>query len=133
MLSVSFCNWARPHLNSDRSNLSNLLFIGWNRLIYYDCNDLYSFGYCFQFRFATGLDRVLIVIGVICSSLHGAALPLMIIVFGDMTDSFINDGTVVNWWNDMGEELVYNATCTIFGECRDVTIEDLESVIVNIT
>ncbi len=72
------------------------------------------------------------VIGIICCLLHGAALPLTILVFGDMTDTFISDGRIVNWWNDEAEELAYNASCH-FGECRNVTLDELESAIVNIT
>ena len=58
------------------------------------------------------MDTFLIIVGIICSALHGAAFPLMIIVFGDMTDTFINDGSLQNWWNDEGQEFVYNVTGT---------------------
>ena len=44
-----------------------------------------------QFRFADGKDIVLIFMGTVMSVAHGAVLPLMCIVFGDMTDSFIKD------------------------------------------
>ncbi|KAM9852100.1 ATP-dependent translocase ABCB1 [Aulostomus maculatus] len=43
------------------------------------------------FRFADGLDVVLILLGTVMALTHGAVLPLMCIVFGDMTDSFISD------------------------------------------
>ncbi|KAM7383493.1 hypothetical protein PAMP_003139 [Pampus punctatissimus] len=43
------------------------------------------------FRFADGTDIVLIVLGTVMSIVHGAVLPLMCIVFGDMTDSFVKD------------------------------------------
>ncbi|XP_067457616.1 ATP-binding cassette, sub-family B (MDR/TAP), member 4 [Thunnus thynnus] len=43
------------------------------------------------FRFADGKDIVLIFMGTVMSVAHGAVLPLMCIVFGDMTDSFIKD------------------------------------------
>uniref|UniRef100_A0A8C9XDY0 ABC-type xenobiotic transporter n=1 Tax=Sander lucioperca TaxID=283035 RepID=A0A8C9XDY0_SANLU len=43
------------------------------------------------FRFADGLDIVYILAGTICAIIHGIVLPLMCIVFGDMTDSFIGD------------------------------------------
>ncbi|KAM7420780.1 hypothetical protein PAMA_015143 [Pampus argenteus] len=45
------------------------------------------------FRFADSTDIVLIVLGTVMSIVHGAVLPLMCIVFGDMTDSFIKDAT----------------------------------------
>lgn len=47
-----------------------------------------------QFRFADATDKVLILVGTVMASVHGAVLPLMCIVFGDMTDSFIKDSMV---------------------------------------
>jgi ATP-binding cassette subfamily B (MDR/TAP) protein 1 len=35
---------------------------------------------------------LLMIVGVICAFLHGAALPVLLLVFGDMTDSFVNAG-----------------------------------------
>ena len=37
------------------------------------------------------------VLGSIMAAAHGAALPLMIIVFGDMTDLFVFDGIFKNF------------------------------------
>ena len=34
--------------------------------------------------------------GIFCACANGVALPAMIIVFGDMVDAFIGDGTVAN-------------------------------------
>jgi len=45
-----------------------------------------------QFRFADKVDVALMLIGTICSCLHGAALPILLLAFGDMTDSFVNSG-----------------------------------------
>lgn len=45
------------------------------------------------FRFADGWDCVLIVIGIMMAMVNGTVLPLMCIVFGDMTDSFIADAS----------------------------------------
>ncbi|ELT96740.1 hypothetical protein CAPTEDRAFT_196652 [Capitella teleta] len=42
-----------------------------------------------QFRFATSKDRWLMVLGSVMAFLHGAALPAMMVVFGEMTDVFI--------------------------------------------
>ncbi|KAK5862309.1 hypothetical protein PBY51_017719 [Eleginops maclovinus] len=50
------------------------------------------------FRFASGVDILLIVTGTLCAMVHGVILPLMCIVFGDMTDSFIND-SAMNQYN----------------------------------
>ncbi|XP_054477289.1 ATP-binding cassette, sub-family B (MDR/TAP), member 4 [Anoplopoma fimbria] len=41
------------------------------------------------FRFSKGLDVVMILVGTVCAITNGAMLPLMCIVFGDMTDSLI--------------------------------------------
>ncbi len=43
------------------------------------------------------------VCGIICASAHGAALPLLLLVFGDMTDMFIDNANtnkfseLINW------------------------------------
>ncbi|XP_023932082.1 multidrug resistance protein 1A isoform X3 [Lingula anatina] len=47
------------------------------------------------FRFASGFDYFLMSIGSLAAIIHGLALPLMIVVFGDMIDSFVGDGSVV--------------------------------------
>nr|XP_032831471.1 ATP-dependent translocase ABCB1-like [Petromyzon marinus] len=44
------------------------------------------------FRFADGLDVALMIVGLVSSMAHGGALPIMIIVFGQMTDSFVRSG-----------------------------------------
>ncbi|XP_068179994.1 ATP-dependent translocase ABCB1 isoform X2 [Antennarius striatus] len=43
------------------------------------------------FRFADSVDVLLMFAGTIMAMANGTVLPLMCIVFGDMTDSFIND------------------------------------------
>ncbi|XP_070822421.1 ATP-dependent translocase ABCB1 [Chaetodon trifascialis] len=43
------------------------------------------------FRFADSWDIVLICVGTVMAMVNGVVLPLMCIVFGDMTDSFIQD------------------------------------------
>uniref|UniRef100_A0A7M4EZZ8 ABC-type xenobiotic transporter n=1 Tax=Crocodylus porosus TaxID=8502 RepID=A0A7M4EZZ8_CROPO len=46
-----------------------------------------------MFRYSDWLDKLLMGLGTVMAILHGISLPLMMIVFGDMTDSFINPGT----------------------------------------
>uniref|UniRef100_A0A670JQI8 Bile salt export pump n=1 Tax=Podarcis muralis TaxID=64176 RepID=A0A670JQI8_PODMU len=41
------------------------------------------------FRFASSSEKLMMVFGGICAALHGAAQPAMLIVFGVMTDTFI--------------------------------------------
>uniref|UniRef100_A0A667Z1D1 ATP-binding cassette, sub-family B (MDR/TAP), member 4 n=1 Tax=Myripristis murdjan TaxID=586833 RepID=A0A667Z1D1_9TELE len=43
------------------------------------------------FRFADGWDIVLLLLGTVMAMANGVVLPLMCIVFGDMTDSFVGD------------------------------------------
>ena len=43
-----------------------------------------------QFRFAVGLDWILIVLGVVFSVVQGAALPISIFIFGDITNLFVD-------------------------------------------
>ncbi len=42
-----------------------------------------------QFRFATWKDKVMMVVGGLCALIHGAASPLMLLVYGMMTDTFV--------------------------------------------
>ncbi|XP_067865081.1 ATP-dependent translocase ABCB1-like isoform X3 [Heterodontus francisci] len=42
-----------------------------------------------MFRFADGVDILLMVVGIIAAVAHGMCLPLLSIVFGDMTNGFI--------------------------------------------
>ncbi|XP_062900203.1 ATP-binding cassette, sub-family B (MDR/TAP), member 4 [Mobula hypostoma] len=48
------------------------------------------------FRYADGRDKLLMVLGSITAIIHGTALPLMVIVFGDMTDGFVDHGLIQN-------------------------------------
>ncbi|CAH7467323.1 ATP-dependent translocase ABCB1 [Phodopus roborovskii] len=41
-----------------------------------------------MFRYAGWLDRLYMLVGTLAAIIHGVALPLMMLVFGDMTDSF---------------------------------------------
>ncbi|CAD5117246.1 DgyrCDS6041 [Dimorphilus gyrociliatus] len=86
------------------------------------------------FRFADSKDKVCMILGTLAGCAHGSALPLMILVFGNMTDLFIgsanqaanqtsnntistnmppmnNNGTLVK---EMGKYAIYY---TIIGAC----------------
>ena len=43
----------------------------------------------------------MMVVGTIAAMGNGAALPLMIIVFGNMADSFINEAQAKNIWKQL--------------------------------
>uniref|UniRef100_A0A8C5WKG4 ATP binding cassette subfamily B member 4 n=1 Tax=Leptobrachium leishanense TaxID=445787 RepID=A0A8C5WKG4_9ANUR len=47
-----------------------------------------------MFRYSSITDRLLMLVGTIAALAHGAALPLMMLVFGDMTDSFVQSGAI---------------------------------------
>uniref|UniRef100_A0AAR2LWP2 ABC-type xenobiotic transporter n=1 Tax=Pygocentrus nattereri TaxID=42514 RepID=A0AAR2LWP2_PYGNA len=55
-----------------------------------------SLSFPLQFRYATCLEVFLMLIGLLCAALHGIALPLMCVVFGQMTDSFVLSGQQFN-------------------------------------
>ncbi|XP_068092086.1 ATP-dependent translocase ABCB1-like isoform X2 [Hyperolius riggenbachi] len=47
-------------------------------------------------RYADALDIFLMIVGLLCAVANGTGLPILIIVFGKMTDSFVLSGTNVN-------------------------------------
>ncbi|XP_062957114.1 ATP-dependent translocase ABCB1 [Cynocephalus volans] len=47
-----------------------------------------------MFRYSNWLDRLYMVLGTLAAIIHGAALPLMMLVFGEMTDSFADAGNL---------------------------------------
>ena len=46
-----------------------------------------------QYRYATGLDKLLLFIGFLAAMAAGATLPLMIVLFGNMTESMVNQAS----------------------------------------
>ncbi|XP_059113272.1 ATP-dependent translocase ABCB1 [Peromyscus eremicus] len=56
-----------------------------------------------MFRYAGWLDKLYMLVGTLAAIIHGIALPLMMLVFGDMTDSFANVGNFLpNTTNETG-------------------------------
>ncbi|XP_070694481.1 bile salt export pump [Pempheris klunzingeri] len=51
--------------------------------------NMLSVGYFQLFRFATWKDTVMMVVGSLCALIHGAASPLMLLVYGMMTNTFV--------------------------------------------
>uniref|UniRef100_A0A671LHV1 ATP-binding cassette, sub-family B (MDR/TAP), member 5 n=1 Tax=Sinocyclocheilus anshuiensis TaxID=1608454 RepID=A0A671LHV1_9TELE len=49
-------------------------------------------GFFQLFRYATCPEVLFMLIGLLCAAAHGIALPLMCVVFGQMTDSFVLSG-----------------------------------------
>ncbi|XP_029444907.1 multidrug resistance protein 1A-like [Rhinatrema bivittatum] len=67
------------------------------------------------FAYADCLDIVLMIMGLLCAAANGVGLPLMIIVFGEMTDSFVLSGVNGNQ--------SFNASNFSFGCVRDLHID----------
>ncbi|XP_014749850.1 PREDICTED: ATP-binding cassette sub-family B member 5 isoform X2 [Sturnus vulgaris] len=48
------------------------------------------------FRYADGVDVLLMIIGLVAAAANGTGMPLMIIIFGEMTNSFVLSGIQSN-------------------------------------
>ncbi|XP_036184196.1 ATP-dependent translocase ABCB1 isoform X3 [Myotis myotis] len=49
-----------------------------------------------MFRYSNWLDRLYMLLGTMAAIIHGAGLPLTMLIFGDMTDSFADAGKFQN-------------------------------------
>ncbi|XP_060888922.1 bile salt export pump-like [Labrus mixtus] len=65
-------------------------------------------GFFQLFRFATCNDMLKMVFGSVCAILHGSAQPLMLLVFGLLTDTFIEYDIELNELRDDRKECVNN-------------------------
>uniref|UniRef100_A0AAR2KX54 ATP-binding cassette sub-family B member 5 n=1 Tax=Pygocentrus nattereri TaxID=42514 RepID=A0AAR2KX54_PYGNA len=63
--------------------------------------------FCHQFRYATCPEVFLMLIALMCAALNGASLPLLCVVFGEMTDKFVQSGQQFNLTD------IYSITCII--------------------
>ncbi|XP_069318702.1 ATP-dependent translocase ABCB1 [Eulemur rufifrons] len=70
-----------------------------------------------MFRYSNWLDRFYMVVGSLAAIIHGAALPLMMLVFGEMTDSFANAGNT--------DQIISNSTNQSDGSSTEI-FADLE-------
>ncbi|XP_072535196.1 ATP-dependent translocase ABCB1-like isoform X2 [Salminus brasiliensis] len=67
------------------------------------------------FRYATCPEVFMMLIGLLCSAIHGAALPIMCIVFGSMTDSFVQSGQQFNFTGNYTSNFTqYSSDCVTF-------------------
>uniref|UniRef100_A0A452DYE3 Multidrug resistance protein 1 n=1 Tax=Capra hircus TaxID=9925 RepID=A0A452DYE3_CAPHI len=66
------------------------------------------------FRYSDWLDRLCMVLGTLAAIIHGAGLPLIMLVFGDMTDSFAGFGNFGNiTFSNMTNESNGTQTCPL--------------------
>uniref|UniRef100_A0A8C8K4I4 Bile salt export pump n=1 Tax=Oncorhynchus tshawytscha TaxID=74940 RepID=A0A8C8K4I4_ONCTS len=90
---------------------------------------LLDVGFFQLFRFATWKDTLMMVVGGLCALVHGAASPLMLLVYGMMTNTFVAyelevqeladpNKTCINntitWINGSIFEIAENTTMTMF-------------------
>uniref|UniRef100_A0A671WU13 ATP-binding cassette, sub-family B (MDR/TAP), member 11a n=1 Tax=Sparus aurata TaxID=8175 RepID=A0A671WU13_SPAAU len=74
-----------------------------------------SVGYFQLYRFATWKDTVMMVVGGLCALVHGAASPLMLLVYGMMTDTFVAYELEVQELRDPNKECNNNSIYWING------------------
>ncbi|KAK2856759.1 hypothetical protein Q5P01_005494 [Channa striata] len=65
-------------------------------------------GFFQLFRFATWKEVLMMVVGSMCAVVHGSAQPLMLLVFGLLTDTFIEYDIELNELSDDRKECVNN-------------------------
>uniref|UniRef100_A0A8B9KRB2 Uncharacterized protein n=1 Tax=Astyanax mexicanus TaxID=7994 RepID=A0A8B9KRB2_ASTMX len=69
------------------------------------------------FRYATCPEVLLMLIALVCSAIHGAALPIMCIVFGSMTDSFVQSGQQFNFTGMHSSYALFLLISSLSGLC----------------
>ncbi|XP_042260896.1 bile salt export pump-like isoform X1 [Thunnus maccoyii] len=65
-------------------------------------------GFFQLFRFATCKEKLMMVVGSVCAVLHGSAQPLVLLVLGLLTDTFIDYDIELNELSDDRKECVNN-------------------------
>lgn len=57
------------------------------------------------FRFSDGLDKFLMFIGTLCAAVNGSSMPVLIIIFGEMIEDFVNTGSYAEFIDDITDFL----------------------------
>uniref|UniRef100_A0A2K6S1K2 ATP binding cassette subfamily B member 4 n=1 Tax=Saimiri boliviensis boliviensis TaxID=39432 RepID=A0A2K6S1K2_SAIBB len=63
-----------------------------------------------MFRYSNWLDKFYMVVGTLSAIIHGASLPLMMLVFGEMTDTFANAGNLESLYSNITNTSYLNIT-----------------------
>ncbi len=63
---------------------------------------------CVQFRFATCLDVIFMIVGTLAATVHGAALPLLMLFFGDLINNFVYEAISSNFQRNLS--LTFNVS-----------------------
>ncbi|KAM9851204.1 bile salt export pump [Aulostomus maculatus] len=86
-----------------------------------------SVGYFQLFRFATWKDVVMMAVGSVCALLHGAAPPLMLLVYGMMTDMFVANELEVQELSNPNKTCVnstiYWSNGSIYETAENITVK----------
>lgn len=75
-----------------------------------------------QFKYADCLDGFLMFLGTFCALCHGAALPCMIIVFGEMIDTFVESGKLTIWLNSLNSTYLSSQGLSVESIVKDPKI-----------
>uniref|UniRef100_A0A672U6X4 ATP binding cassette subfamily B member 1 n=1 Tax=Strigops habroptila TaxID=2489341 RepID=A0A672U6X4_STRHB len=64
----------------------------------------------FSFRYSSWSDKLLMILGTLLAIAHGSSLPIAMVIFGDMTDSFVASGDSINSSLDILKKLEEDMT-----------------------
>ncbi|XP_009954286.1 PREDICTED: multidrug resistance protein 1-like, partial [Leptosomus discolor] len=67
------------------------------------------------FRYSSWSDRLLMILGTVLAIVHGSSLPIAMIIFGDVTDSFVASGNS----NFTGNSSAVNSSYEILGKLEE--------------
>ncbi|NXD79725.1 MDR1 protein, partial [Halcyon senegalensis] len=67
------------------------------------------------FRYSSWSDKLLMILGTLLAIAHGSSLPVAMIIFGDMTDSFVASGNS----NFTGNSSMVNSSVDVLGELEE--------------
>ncbi|KAM4557786.1 bile salt export pump [Odontesthes bonariensis] len=86
-----------------------------------------SVGYFQLFRFATWKDKVMMVVGGLCALIHGSASPLMLLVYGMMTNTFVAYELEIQELKDPNKECtnntIYWTNGTLYETADNTTVD----------
>ncbi|KAM9710017.1 bile salt export pump [Menidia menidia] len=86
-----------------------------------------SVGYFQLFRFANWKDKLMMVVGSLCALIHGSASPLMLLVYGMMTNTFVAYELEVQELKDPNKECqngtIYWTNGTIYESTDNSTVD----------
>ncbi|XP_065485891.1 ATP-dependent translocase ABCB1-like isoform X2 [Caloenas nicobarica] len=76
------------------------------------------------FRYSSCSDKLLMILGSLLAIAHGSSMPIMMIIFGDMTDSFVSSGVT----NLPGNDSAANSSSDIFATLEEDMTSDVSKI-----